>query len=182
VKFPGVRNTRVRSQDVMHVAYLARNHGFLPPPGTSQPANFSSNSTRPVHARMQTLLAPFYLLILWLGDSLRHTNHRPYLPHRDYFSTDMKEGIPDEIYEVDVEIWPTTVTFSASGKLVLEIRGADAHGTGRFKHEPPADRSTEKLEGVNRIVFGNGHENYLVLPFIREARNSHRKVEDDILG
>ncbi|KAL9094465.1 MAG: hypothetical protein Q9165_003315 [Trypethelium subeluteriae] len=107
----------------------------------------------------------------WLRVSLRATNaahpyHRPYLPHREYFRSDVQAVRPGEVYEVDVEVWPTNVVVSPGGKLVLEVSGADTQGTGIFKHEHPEDRKPEVFRGLNRIHFGEGRENYVVLPFI----------------
>ena len=107
----------------------------------------------------------------WLRVSLRkmypeHPYHRPYLPYREYFSTDVQEVNPGEVYPVDVEVWPTNVVVSPGGRLVFEISGADTQGSGLFQHEHPEDRSTEKFGGLNRIHFGTGKENYVTLPFI----------------
>jgi hypothetical protein len=88
------------------------------------------------------------------------------MPHRDYYSTDVQSVAPGEIYEVDVEIWPTNVMVSPGGRLVLEIAGADTQGCGIFKHEHPEDRRSEVFGGVNVLHFGVGEGNYVTLPFI----------------
>jgi putative CocE/NonD family hydrolase len=81
----------------------------------------------------------------WLRTSLRkvnkeHINHREWLPHRDYFSTDVLPVIPGEVYPVDVEIWPTNVVLSPGSKLVFEVSSGDTQGCERFKHTSPTDR------------------------------------------
>lgn len=81
----------------------------------------------------------------WLRVSLRkinkdHPRNRPWLPYRDYFSTDVQPVIPGEIYPVDVEIWPTNVVVEKGGKIVLEVSSGDTHGCGLFKHNSPSDR------------------------------------------
>ncbi|KAI9658909.1 MAG: hypothetical protein M1821_001869 [Bathelium mastoideum] len=107
----------------------------------------------------------------WLRVSLRktwpeHPKHREYLPHREYFSTDVQEVKAGEVYGVDVEVWPTNVVVSPGGKLVLEVSGADTQGCGIFQHDHPADRSPGRFAGVNRLHWGMGWENYVTLPFI----------------
>ena len=69
----------------------------------------------------------------WLRVSLRTTNpahpkHRPYLPHRDYFSTDVLPVMPGEMYAVDVEVWPTNVVLEEGDKLVFEVASGDTQG------------------------------------------------------
>lgn len=81
----------------------------------------------------------------WLRVSLRkinpeHSKHRPYLPWRDYVSTDLRPVIPGEVYGVDVEIWPTQVIVEKGGKLVLEVSSGDTQGSGIFQHDDPTDR------------------------------------------
>lgn len=81
----------------------------------------------------------------WLRVSMRqinkeHVRHRPYLPHRDYYSTDFRPVIPGEVYPVDVEVWPTNVVVEKGGKIVLEISSGDTQGSGMFQHNSPIDR------------------------------------------
>lgn len=81
----------------------------------------------------------------WLRVSLRkvnkeHPRNRPWLPHRDYFSTDVQPVIPGEIYPVDVEVWPTNVVVGKGGKIILEVSSGDTQGSGIFKHDSPIDR------------------------------------------
>ncbi|KAJ9665636.1 hypothetical protein H2201_004328 [Coniosporium apollinis] len=81
----------------------------------------------------------------WLRVSLRKTNpdhprHRPWLPHRDYCSTDVLPVIPGEVYSADVEIWPTNVIVEKGGRIVFEVASGDTQGSGVFQHNDPADR------------------------------------------
>ncbi|OJJ07128.1 hypothetical protein ASPVEDRAFT_88383 [Aspergillus versicolor CBS 583.65] len=106
----------------------------------------------------------------WLRVSLRkvndqHARHRPYLPHRDYYSTDVLPVIPGEVYPVDVEVWPTNVVVEKGGKIILEVSSGDTQGSGIFLHNSPTDRSSEKFQGQNHINFGHG-DNYVTLPII----------------
>ena len=107
----------------------------------------------------------------WLRASLRkvdttHPDHTAYLPHRNYFSGDVQCVKLDEVYTVDVEIWPTNVVLSKGDKLVLEVASGDTQGSGYFTHNHPDDRNEEKLKGWNNIHLGEGRENCLVLPVI----------------
>jgi predicted acyl esterase len=81
----------------------------------------------------------------WLRVSMRQVDaenpkHRDYLPHRNYYSTDVKPVIPGEVYPVDVEVWPTNVVVEKGGKIVLEIGSGDTQGCGIFQHNSPEDR------------------------------------------
>ncbi|KAK3073803.1 hypothetical protein LTR53_004269 [Teratosphaeriaceae sp. CCFEE 6253] len=106
----------------------------------------------------------------WLRVSLRKVanqdpRHREWLPHREYRSTDVQDVKPDTVYEVDVEVWPTNVVVAAGGKLVLEVSSGDTQGCGIFGHNDPRDRG-EAFAGLNRLHFGEAHENYVTLPVI----------------
>lgn len=81
----------------------------------------------------------------WLRVSLRkiasdHPRHREYLPHREYRSTDVEPVREDEVYPVDVELWPTNVVVEKGGKLILEISSGDTQGAGLFQHNNDVDR------------------------------------------
>lgn len=81
----------------------------------------------------------------WLRVSLRKTNpqhphHRPWLPHRDFYSKDVLPVIPNEIYPVDVELCPTNVVVETGGKLVLEVSSGDTAGAEFWCHDDPIDR------------------------------------------
>lgn len=69
-----------------------------------------------------------------------HRYNRTWLPHRTYLSTDVQSVIPGEIYEVDVEVIPTSVVIEQGGRLVLEIGSEDSKNTDIFKHNDPVDR------------------------------------------
>lgn len=81
----------------------------------------------------------------WLRVSLRKVHerspmHRPYLPHREYFSTDVQEVRPGEVYGVDVEVWPTNVVVDRGNKIVFEVASGDTQGSGIFQHNSEIDR------------------------------------------
>lgn len=81
----------------------------------------------------------------WLRVSLRkvnatHPRHRPWLPRRDYLSTDVQPVVPGEVYAVDVEIWPTNVVVEKGSKILFEVASGDTQGAGIFQHKHPQDR------------------------------------------
>ena len=69
-----------------------------------------------------------------------HPRHRPYLPHRDYLSTDVQPVIPNEVYAADVELMPTNVVVQQGETLVFELSSGDTPGVGLFEHCDPVDR------------------------------------------
>lgn len=81
----------------------------------------------------------------WLRVSMRkvhdeHPNHKSWLPHREYLSTDVQPVKSGEVYEVDVEIWPTNVVVGKGGKLIFELSSGDTQGCGVFQHCSAVDR------------------------------------------
>ncbi|KAJ5241296.1 uncharacterized protein N7469_002887 [Penicillium citrinum] len=107
----------------------------------------------------------------WLRVSLRkinpqHPHHRPWLPHRDFYSTDVLPVIPNDVYTVEVELWPTNVVVESGGRLVLEVSSGDTSGTGFWGHNDPIDRSENIFKGLNHIHFGSDYVNYITFPII----------------
>lgn len=81
----------------------------------------------------------------WLRVSNRavhaeHPKHREWLPHREYLSTDVLPVVADEVYAVDVEVWPTNVVVEKGGRLVFEVSSGDTQGSGTFQHTSEVDR------------------------------------------
>jgi predicted acyl esterase len=81
----------------------------------------------------------------WLRASLRkvdreHAKHRAWLPYREYGSGDVLPVVAGEVYEVDVEVWPTNVVVEEGGRVVLEVASGDTQGSGIFLHDDPVDR------------------------------------------
>lgn len=86
----------------------------------------------------------------WLRVSLRKTNpqhprHRSWLPYRDFYSTDVLPVVPNDVYPVEVELWPTNVVVESGGRLVLEVSSGDTSGTGFWGHNDPIDRYVSRL-------------------------------------
>ena len=109
----------------------------------------------------------------WLRVSLRGAVSRPgplgaIIPERNYYSTEVQETIPGEVYTVDVEIWPTSVVLLPGETLELQVSGTDSDNVGVFRHDHPDDRPKEKLLGYNTLHIGPRHQNFLRLPIIPE--------------
>ncbi|KAK3325683.1 X-Pro dipeptidyl-peptidase C-terminal non-catalytic domain-containing protein [Apodospora peruviana] len=108
----------------------------------------------------------------WLRISNRRVHdentkyHRPWLPHREYLSTDVLPVEPGEVYGVDVELWPTNVVVDKGGRIVLEVSSGDTQGSGIFQHNSERDRPTSVFGGLNHVHFGEGLDNYVTLPVI----------------
>jgi predicted acyl esterase len=103
-------------------------------------------------------------------DAVHSTPYRPYHLHDE-----IAKLRPDEIYEVDVEIWPTSIVCPAGYRLGLTIGGKDferpeskglMRGSGLFLHNDASDRPEAEFGGVNRIHTGAERQSYLVLPHI----------------
>lgn len=123
-----------------------------------------------------------------------HPHHREYQPYREYRSIDVQEVKPDVAYAVDVEIWPTNVVAEKGGRIVFEIASGDTQGSGIFTHTNEKDRyvvvalapwlfplsplailhfhanffkrSKEIFSGTNNLHFGEGMDNYVILPIV----------------
>src|SRR3569623_108613 len=103
-------------------------------------------------------------------DPVRSRPEKPVHPHDERLSV-----VPGEIYEVDVEIWPTSIVIPAGYRLALTIGGCDFArpeaqglmiGSGIFRHDDPADRPTDLFGGRNAIHTGGDRASYLLMPLI----------------
>jgi uncharacterized protein len=119
----------------------------------------------------------------WLRASHRKLDPSLSEPYRPYHSHDEKQPLtPGETYEVDVEIWPTSLVLPAGYRIALTIRGTDyeypkasgdrlttfrneLRGSGPFLHDDPEDRPPEVFGGTVTIHSGS----YLLLPFVPEG-------------
>jgi len=106
----------------------------------------------------------------WLRVSHRKVDAVKSNVHRVFHAHDEVEKLtPDEVYEVDVEIWPTTMIYPKGYRLVLTITGKDFEFpgvAGRILHQHPDDRGRPEFQGVNRIFTGGDRASYLTLPVV----------------
>jgi uncharacterized protein len=119
----------------------------------------------------------------WLRASHRKLDPRLSMPYRPYHSHDERQPLePGEVYEVDVEIWPTSLVLPAGYRLALTVVGKDyeypkasgdrlttfkneLRGSGPFLHDDPDDRPPDVFGGVVTVHPGS----YLLLPLVPEA-------------
>ncbi|MFC1978013.1 CocE/NonD family hydrolase [Chloroflexota bacterium] len=112
----------------------------------------------------------------WLRASHRKLDLKLSTEYRPYHTHDVVELLkPGEVYELDVEIWPTCLVVPAGYRLALTIRGKDYEypgargrwkGCGPFMHTysegQPADISGSKVS----LYTGGSRASYLLLPVI----------------
>jgi uncharacterized protein len=123
----------------------------------------------------------------WLRASHRKLDAELSEPYRPYHSHDEKQELtPGEVYELDVEIWPTSLVVPAGYRIALSVRGRDyeypkagderlttfrnpLRGSGPFLHDDPDDRPPEVFGGEVTLHTGGEHGSYLLLPFVPEV-------------
>jgi predicted acyl esterase len=120
----------------------------------------------------------------WLRASHRALDLEKTLPHRPYHPHDRVEPlVPGQVYQVDIEIWPTCIVIPPGYRLGLTVRGNDyryegelsdfarrfhyaGRGVGPFKHADPDDRPPEVFTGRVSIHVGGEADSYLSAPVI----------------
>ncbi|MDP9145959.1 MAG: CocE/NonD family hydrolase [Actinomycetota bacterium] len=104
---------------------------------------------------------------------------RPFHPHAS-----REPLVPGQTYDLDIEIWPTSIVVPAGYHVGLTVRGRDYHyedaspsdsistfknpftGVGPFLHDDPGDRPAQTFAGVTTIHGGGTESSSLLLPFI----------------
>ena len=119
----------------------------------------------------------------WLRVSHRKLDSKLTREFRPYHTHDEKQAlIPGQVYEVDVEIWPSSIVVPAGYRIALTIRGRDYvypgggarlasmknvfTGVGPFLHDDPRDRPPKVFGGKVTLHAGGGKDAYLLLPII----------------
>jgi predicted acyl esterase len=117
----------------------------------------------------------------WLRASHRKLDRDSSTPHRPYHSHDEAQPLePDELYALEIEIWPTCIVLPAGLRLALTIAGADfaRHtdtpiegppvflGSGLFLHTDPEDRPRDTFNGITTVHTGRDAASHLLLPII----------------
>lgn len=100
-------------------------------------------------------------------DPKKTTGYRPYHTHLN--PQPMKPG---ELYEVDVEILPTSVVVPAGYRLAITLGGKDWYPAGQKWLDRHPDRDMTLFNGTNGIATGAGHASYLQLPLIPKNRTA----------
>ncbi|KAL1897030.1 hypothetical protein Sste5346_004234 [Sporothrix stenoceras] len=118
----------------------------------------------------------------WLRASHRKLDAALTKPYRPYHSHDERQPLePNKIYELDIEVWPTSITLPAGYYITLRIGGHDFQrasaladpslnwrekGAGPFLHNHPQDRGSDVYAGKTTIYTGPGQDSFFLLPII----------------
>ena len=119
----------------------------------------------------------------WLRASRRKLDIDLSLPYRPFHTHDEDQLLePGEIYEIDVEIWPTSVVIPKNYRIGLTVRGKDYvyqtgggstlpnmnkfSGCGPFLHDDSRDRPFETFSKNVSLHFSESHNPYVLLPII----------------
>jgi predicted acyl esterase len=118
----------------------------------------------------------------WLRASHRKLDPERSTPYRPYHTHDELQPLsPHEVYEVDVEIWPTSIVVPPGYTLTLTIQGHDFErpdqvagvgpwqafrGSGPFLHNDPWDRRPELYGGRVRVYTGGPTPSSLLVPVV----------------
>ena len=120
----------------------------------------------------------------WLRASHRRIDPERSRPYRPYHVHREKEPLtPGEVYELDVEIWPSCVVVPPGYQLALTVRGRDyvyegeldaygesfyyaTRGTGGMTHADPDDRPPEIFDTTVTLHTSPERTSYLLLPVI----------------
>jgi predicted acyl esterase len=119
----------------------------------------------------------------WLRASRRKLDPRRTLPYRPYHSNDEDQPLtPGQVYELDIEVWPTCVVLPAGYRIALSVRGKDYEypgepvgqigmhgvytGCGPFRHDEPRDRPTAIFDRNVTLHCGAGRAAYVLLPVV----------------
>ncbi|MFL6570316.1 MAG: CocE/NonD family hydrolase C-terminal non-catalytic domain-containing protein, partial [Burkholderiales bacterium] len=119
----------------------------------------------------------------WLRASHRKLDPNLSLPYRPWHTHDELQKLkPDEVVDLDIEIWPTCIVVPAGYRIALTIRGCDYEhddaaatlsnmkhpmkGCGPFTHDDETDRPPVVFGGKVTLHFAK--KPYLLLPVIPE--------------
>jgi uncharacterized protein len=120
----------------------------------------------------------------WLRLSHRSLDPELTTQWRPYHRHESASGVqPGQVYQADVEIWPTSVLVPAGYRVALTVRGRDYEyggindrkpgefghgmtGCGWFVHDDPADRPQWLRGSTQTLWMGGDHDAYLLLPLI----------------
>ena len=121
----------------------------------------------------------------WLRTSHRKLDPDLTMPFRPYHTHDEVQPLtPGQVYEVHVEIWPTSIVVAAGYSIAVSIRGMDYEwggdttglrlsnfknelkGCGPFLHDDPRDRPPEVFGGTTKLHLGPERPAYVLTPVI----------------
>jgi predicted acyl esterase len=106
----------------------------------------------------------------WLRASQRKLDRARTLPHRPFHAHDeVQPLVPGQVYELDIEIWPTSFLFPAGWRLGLRVAGVDFEYPdmpGRLLHKHPEDRGRPQFAGMTTIYSGGDRPSALMVPVV----------------
>jgi predicted acyl esterase len=120
----------------------------------------------------------------WLRASHRKLDPALTLPYRPYHTHDERQLLtPGQVYELDVEIWPTCIVVPAGYRVGLTVRGRDYEapggpgaglgvlgavftGVGPFRHDDARDRPPAIFGGKVTVHCGPERPSHVMLPII----------------
>ncbi len=119
----------------------------------------------------------------WLRMTHRKLDAKLSLPYRPYHSHDEKLPVkPGEVYELDIEIWPTCIVIPKGYTIGFSVLGRDYEndlpaarlsnmknpmkGCGPFVHDDPDDRPVSVYGGTTTLHFAPGKMPYVLVPMI----------------
>jgi len=125
----------------------------------------------------------------WLRASHRKLDPALSTPYRPYHTHDALDPLtPGVPVELDIEIWPTSISVPAGYVVALSLRGRDYEhpgpgmrlsnmknefrGCGPFLHDDPRDRPKANFGGRTTLHLAPDRPAYLVLPIIPPKRGA----------
>lgn len=125
----------------------------------------------------------------WLRASHRKLDPARSEPWRPvYAHNELLPVVPGDVYELDVEIWPTSIVIPAHYRLGLTISGHDfdndlpgplpklygveQRGSSVYLHDDAEDRPVGPFGGHTTIHAGGAHDAVLVLPIVPNSNKS----------
>ena len=120
----------------------------------------------------------------WLRASHRKLDYKKTKSWRPYHTHDEKQSLkPGEIYELDVEVWPTCIVVPKGYRIALSVRGKDYiypgpvdsglsnmknafTGVGPFLHDDPDDRPPKVFDNEVTLHFGKDRKPFILLPIV----------------
>jgi len=98
----------------------------------------------------------------WLRVSHRELDEELSLPYRPYHKHLRRLWLkPNEIVQVQVEIWPTSMVFKQGHRIRLDIEPRDGIGSAPYTHY-----HADYNDGENTIYSGGSKESFLLMPVI----------------
>ncbi|MDN4592183.1 peptidase S15 [Xenophilus aerolatus] len=124
----------------------------------------------------------------WLRASHRKLDPARSLPYRPWHIHDEEEPLtPGSIYELDIEIWPTSIVLKPGWRIALTVGGQDYDhelpgplvpkappqyggirqtGCAIHVHDDADDRPPALFDGTTTLHTGGVHASYLLLPIV----------------